>query len=240
MNCWRIQNLVAPFLDGVLPEAEQELFERHIDECPTCEEMVAELADLPQVTAMTLPPEAKSCVLDELSSAIHQRIAAAHPSISEHGEDLPAANDSLSNMLLRGELRVSLVGAATYAAAVLLLAAGIGLNHQRVQDLEGSIAERDSIISSLSQRVVLAEAAPLTSPPAPGPTDGGPPPRSALASGPSVTDSPGLAGSRQTQLPSGVVRASTKSPPARPWGRPGAAQTPTPVSLPSEPQRPQR
>ena len=240
MNCWRIQNLVAPYLDGALPEAEQELFEAHIDQCQDCEEMVAELGDLPQFTAMTLPSEAKSCVLDELSSVIHQRIAAACPSINEGGEDLPPANVGLLHMLLGGELRVSLAGAATYAAAVLLLAAGIGINHQRVQDLEGSIAERDSIINSLSQRVVLAEAGPLSSPAAPGARDRVKPPTSTLASGQAGVESSGLAGPRQTQPPAGVVRASTKSPPSRPWGRPGATQTPTPVSLPPEPQGPKR
>ena len=47
--------------------------------------------------------------------------------------------------------------AAAYVAAVLLLAAGIGLNHQRVLGLEASVAERDAIIDGMSARIAATE-----------------------------------------------------------------------------------
>ena len=47
MNCWRIQNLLAPYLDGVLPEAEHDAFIGHLEDCPECERLTADVAALP-------------------------------------------------------------------------------------------------------------------------------------------------------------------------------------------------
>ena len=159
MNCWRIQNLLAPYLDGVLPVAEHEAFQAHVESCSACDEIVTNVAALPDFEHIELNPSDRDHVLDALSETISARIAAAAPSITEDGRDLsPRVRDGgLLHFFRQGELRVSGAAAAAYAAAVLLLAAGIGLNHQRVVDLEASIAERDAIIDGMSARIAAAE-----------------------------------------------------------------------------------
>jgi len=159
MNCWRIQNLLAPYLDGVLSDPEHEAFEAHVGDCPECTQIVEDVSALPSFEALDIDPRDSERVLDSLSETIAARIAAAAPNISEDGRALPAAeeNHGLFHFLSRGEVRISGAAAAAYAAAVLLLAAGIGLNHQRVVDLESSIAERDAIIDGMSARIAAAE-----------------------------------------------------------------------------------
>ena len=159
MNCWRIQNLLAPYLDGVLPVAEHEAFQAHVESCPHCEKIVSDVASLPDFEPIELNPSDRDQVLDALSETIAARIAASAPTISEDGTDIPprVRDGGLLDFFRQGELRISGAAAAAYAAAVLLLAAGIGLNHQRVVDLEASIAERDAIIDGMSARIAAAE-----------------------------------------------------------------------------------
>jgi anti-sigma factor RsiW len=159
MNCWRIQNLLAPYLDGVLPGIEHEAFAKHLGDCPDCERIVADIAALPSFEALDISGEDSALVLDALGQTIAERIAAAAPSIREDGSNLPGAEagGSVLHFLRNGEVRVTGAAAAAYVAAVLLLAAGIGLNHQHVVDLESSIAERDAIIDGMSARIAAAE-----------------------------------------------------------------------------------
>ena len=91
MNCWRIQNLLAPYLDGVLPGIEHEAFATHLGDCPDCERIVADIAALPSFEALDISGEDSALVLDALSQTIAERIAAAAPSIREDGSDLPDA-----------------------------------------------------------------------------------------------------------------------------------------------------
>jgi len=159
MNCWRIQNLLAPYLDGVLPEVEAEAFASHLGDCPECEKIVADVAALPSFEALDISEADSTRVLDALSQTIADRIAAAAPTIDEDGRSLPldGSTNSLLYFLRQGEIKVSGAAAAAYVAAVLLLAAGIGLNHQRVVDLEASIFERDAIIDGMSARIASSE-----------------------------------------------------------------------------------
>lgn len=159
MNCWRIQNLLAPYLDGVLPEIERDAFGAHLGDCSDCNQLVADLATLPAFPTLEVKEADSGLVLDALSQTIADRIAAAAPTIDESGRSIRP--DSLQgdflSFLKQGEIKVSGTAAAAYVAAVLLLAAGIGLNHQRVLGLEASVAERDTIIDGMSARIAATE-----------------------------------------------------------------------------------
>lgn len=174
MNCWRIQTLLAPYLDGELPGMEQEAFEAHTGECSDCNQLVEDVAALPSLAPLGAAQEDTEKILDALSESISQRIAAAAPRIDSDGNDLPipdreAVAGGFLAFLSSGELRVSGAAAAAYVGVVLLLAAGIALNHQRVVDLESSIVERDSIIDGMSLRLAAAqpEDLPLLTPASP-------------------------------------------------------------------------
>ncbi len=159
MNCWRIQNLLAPYLDGVLPEVERDAFAAHLKDCADCDQLVTDLAALPAFPTLEVSASDSGLVLDALSQTIADRIAASAPTIDESGRTLrsPPLQSDLLSFLRQGEVKVSGAAAAAYVAAVLLLAAGIGLNHQRVLGLEASVAERDAIIDGMSARIAATE-----------------------------------------------------------------------------------
>jgi anti-sigma factor RsiW len=159
MNCWRIQNLLAPYLDGVLPEAEHDAFTNHLEDCPECERLTADVAALPSFEGLDVAGPDSEAILEALSQSIADRIAAAAPTIDEEGRALrhSQSGGTLLYFLRAGEVKVSGAAAAAYVAAVLLLAAGIGLNHQHVLGLEASIAERDAIIDGMSARIAASE-----------------------------------------------------------------------------------
>jgi len=159
MNCWRIQSLLAPYLDGVLPEIERDAFATHLEDCSDCDQLVTDLDALPAFPTLEVKETDSSVILDALSQTIADRIAAAAPTIDESGRALrpPPLQSDLLSFLRQGEIKVSGAAAAAYVAAVLLLAAGIGLNHQRVLGLEASVAERDAIIDGMSARIAATE-----------------------------------------------------------------------------------
>jgi anti-sigma factor RsiW len=157
VNCWRVENLVAPFLDGDLPEAETESIADHLRSCLACSCLVEELSALPDFPRIAIDPGTEEELMDALTSQIQDRIA------SPQAETQPrraagAAQEGIFWSLLRGDLRVPAALAGAYLALVVLLAGGIALNHQRVEALEDSLAERDRLIQTLSTRLAASEA----------------------------------------------------------------------------------
>lgn len=168
MNCWRIENLLAPFLDGELPNAESGAMADHLEHCPDCAEKVALVAAMPDLT----PPDLSDCasaLMDSFDDCLKQRIAlseslVAGTSVAEHsaeslawGVPAPAVTQSPRS------------SATTWLASACmgLLVALIGsswLTQQRIDGLEQSITERDQLIQRLEQRVVASRFDPRVVP----------------------------------------------------------------------------
>jgi len=159
MNCWRIENLIAPFLDGELPDAEAGAMADHLEQCSDCNDKVEFVAAMPDL----VPPDLEDVaapLLDGFADCLKDRIALseslfAGSSVAEHAAEsmawgVPAAPASPAPR------RGSQVNWMTVAAAAFLVAfAGWSLvTQQRIDELEQSLAERDQLIRKLEQQVV--------------------------------------------------------------------------------------
>jgi anti-sigma factor RsiW len=150
MNCWRVQNLVAPFLDGELPDPESEALAAHLEECPGCADHVEAIAGLPDLPDFRLPPELE----EELMTTFDDELAARIARSAEIEERPPNVVPLWSRLgsAVGSEVRMPAPMAGAYLAVVLLLTAGVAMNHQRVQQLEESVARREAIISALQEQ----------------------------------------------------------------------------------------
>lgn len=157
MNCWRVQNLIAPFLDGELPEAERSSIDEHLAECADCRDLVEAVDQLPPFARLEVEPDVEARLFDGFEEALKERIEA---SLSEDEEPLEyrrVANGGFVAAVTRGEVRVPSVLVAAYLGVVVLLGGGIALNYQRVADLEASVQERDTIISAMNSQLQAAQ-----------------------------------------------------------------------------------
>lgn len=158
MNCWRIQNLVAPFLEGELPDAETSAVADHLEECPACDALVQSVAGLPDLVPPDLT-EACAGVLDAFDEALAERIAlSAIPSLDvDAGEESAAWGVSQPAALPPRRAPAMRTWALTAAAGLLVLLAGWSMHtQQRIDDLEQSLAERDDLIRRLERQVIAA------------------------------------------------------------------------------------
>lgn len=153
MNCWRVQNLVAPFLDGELPDAECEAVGAHLDACPECMTLMESVEALPPLAPPRLPAELEAPLFERFDACLAERLAAGQP--GGESSDAPAAG---FGALVRREVRVSGAVAAAWLGVMVMLAGGVVLNHSKVQDLEDSVARREAIIQALQERVAVADA----------------------------------------------------------------------------------
>lgn len=68
LNCQQAVSLVAAYLDGALPRADQERLEAHLDECPHCTEHLKQIGATILVTgeirAEDLAPAAREDLMD--------------------------------------------------------------------------------------------------------------------------------------------------------------------------------
>lgn len=150
MNCWRVQNLVVPFLEGEIPEAESEAIAEHLEQCGECLGVLEAVESLPELQAMTLDPELSEPLFEQFDRDLQQRIAEAT------APELPAPRGL--SALARREIRVPASMAAAWIGVMFLLAGGVALNHQRVQELQASVERREAIIQALQERMAFAEA----------------------------------------------------------------------------------
>lgn len=157
MNCWRVQNLIAPFLDGELPEAERCSIDEHLVECPECRDLVQAVDQLPEFARLAVDQELEERLFDGFDAALRERIEASLSEDEEPGRYRRVANGGFVAALARGELRVPAVLVAAYLGVVVLLAGGIALNYQRVAGLEASVQERDAIISTMNVQLRAAQ-----------------------------------------------------------------------------------
>lgn len=154
MNCWRVGNLIAPFLDGELDEPECEAIADHLEECDACAETIEAVANLPEFERVEVDADVEAELFEAFDTCLAQRIA--HSLLSEEADEL--APTGTFGGLIRRELKVPVALVAAYTGVVLLLGGGILLNYQRVDDLQTAVSERDAIIDTMRVRLAVAEA----------------------------------------------------------------------------------
>ncbi len=150
MNCWRVQNLIAPFLDDELPTPESEAVAEHLEECPPCRDVIEGCAALPDFPRVELDADVESTLWSEFDRCLASRIA--------HSLTEPPPGEVAAGGLMHGDLRVPRTFAAAAAAMVVMLVGWNWMTYERLDRLEASIEERDALIVALQDRV--AEGAP--------------------------------------------------------------------------------
>ncbi len=157
MNCWRIQNLVAAFLDGVLGREEEEMITQHLESCSECKELVEGVATLPDLPYTTLDKDLEDAVFEGFEDSLARRIRdSVTDGVAIYGHEsgfdsaAPAPGGLLGN-------RRSPALALSYVAAIAILAGGVVWNYVQVEKLEESVAQRDQIIDALQRRLVTID-----------------------------------------------------------------------------------
>lgn len=145
MNCWRVQNLIAPFLEDELPSAESESLAEHLEECPPCRDVVEGVAALPDFPRIELDADVQASLWSEFDTCLKARIA--------NSLDAPDIPDVAPVGTLHGDLRVPRGLAAAAVAVVVMLAGWNWMTYERLDRLEASLDERDAIILALQERV---------------------------------------------------------------------------------------
>ncbi len=152
MNCWRVQNLLAPFLDAVLPAPEHEAVAGHLEACDSCAERAAAVAELPLLEPFRLLPETEAKLFSAFDEALAERIAVSSDGDPVRAVEGPAVNEG---PWYQRRIRVSVGVAAGYALLVIGLAGAVVTNRQRMDVLENGLAQRDAVIETLQQRSLL-------------------------------------------------------------------------------------
>jgi hypothetical protein len=164
MNCWRIQNLVAAFLDGVLCREEEQVISEHLEVCSECQTLVEGIAGLPDLPYSTLDEHLEEAVFEGFEEALSERIrhsvmdgvgAYGHEESLGSDENLSPDNRPALGILLGAKLSPAL--AVGYVAAMVLLAGGVAWNYLQVEKLEESVTQRDEIIDALQRRLVTLD-----------------------------------------------------------------------------------
>ncbi len=164
MNCWRIQNLVAAFLDGVLCREEEELITEHLEACSECKDLVEGIATLPDLPYTTLDKNLEDAVFEGFEESLAKRIRdSVTDGVSIYGHETeldaplnPESRRAPAPRLLLGNRRSPAL-ALSYVAAIAILAGGVVWNYLQVERLEESVAQRDEINDALQRRLVTID-----------------------------------------------------------------------------------
>ncbi len=155
MNCWRVGNLIAPFIDDELPDAESDAVATHLEQCDACAESVEAVASLPEFERVAVDPKVEKSLFAEFDRCLAERIRQSLVPAEDEAAEL--APTGTFGGLIRREVRVPVALVAAYAGVALMLGGGIILNYQRVADLQIAVGERDAIIDSMRVRLAAAE-----------------------------------------------------------------------------------
>ena len=164
MNCWRIQNLVAAFLDGVLCREEEDLITHHLEACSECKTLVEGIAALPDLPYSTLDEDLEEALFAGFEDSLAERIERSlTEGVGSYGRETEGAATGLmaayspqaAHAQASGHLSPAL--ATAYLAAIVLLTAGVAWNYLQVERLEQSVAQRDEIIDTLQQRLLTID-----------------------------------------------------------------------------------
>jgi len=164
VNCWRIQNLVAPFLDGVLSSDEEAAIAEHLDECSECKTLVESVATLPDLPYSEFGAALEGPLFKNFDASLADRIEDSVLSAMDDFGSRPQAGDDPQDPVGlaaffggRGGARLAPALVGTYLAVLGLLAGGIVWNYLQVEKLEASVEHRDEIINALQERLVTLD-----------------------------------------------------------------------------------
>ncbi len=164
MNCWRIQNLVAAFLDGALGREEELEISEHLEACSECKALVEGVASLPELPYKTLDEDLEEAIFDGFEETLAERIReSVIQGVGIYGHeaeaDVPKPSEGYrdKDRTTRVEQHISPPLVLAYVAALLLLAGGVAWNYLQVERLEESVAQRDKIIDTLQRRLVTID-----------------------------------------------------------------------------------
>ncbi len=168
MTCWRIENLLAPFLDGELPEAESGAMADHLEHCEACAEKVETVAAMPDLVPPVLS-EYSAPLMAHFDDRLKQRIASSEnlvtgTSVAEHGAESLAWGIPSPAVTKPSRSSTTLWMATACIGLLIALIGSSWLTQQRIDLLEQSITERDQLIQRLEQQVVASRFDPRVVP----------------------------------------------------------------------------
>jgi len=161
MNCWRIQNLVAPFLDGALNSDEEQRIGEHLEACSECNSLVEGVAALPDMPFTEFGGSLEATLFDDFEANLSDRIReSVLAGVDAYGLQPEASEERAPRAPLaarlgsQGGLRLSPSVVGAYLAVLGLLSGGVAWNYSQALELEASLEQRDEIIDALQQRLV--------------------------------------------------------------------------------------
>lgn len=167
MNCWRIENLIVPFLEGELPAPEESAIAGHLEICPPCAALVERVACLPDIHPPQLDPEITGELLEAFDTTLKSRIAASEAlmiSEMDHVAESSAWGAPMPQVAPPARSRATTWMAAAAMGLLLALSGWSWITQQRIEQLEQSVADRDELIRRLEQEVVATRLDPRAFP----------------------------------------------------------------------------
>ncbi len=167
MNCWRIENLIVPFLDGELPSAEEGAIADHLEACPQCNGLVERIACLPDIRPPEIDPDITDELLQVFDSTLRDRIAASEAILAtdlDNGAESRAWGAPMPSVAALPRSRATTWMTAAAMGLLLSLAGWSWVTQQRIEQLEQSLADRDDLIRRLEQEVVATRLDPRAFP----------------------------------------------------------------------------
>jgi anti-sigma factor RsiW len=149
MNCWRVQSLLAPFVEGELPDDDSVAVARHIEACGPCRDAVEAVASVPEITPPALPDEHRGRIGEALERCVLGRVRAAGSGTGWSMSAGPVARQSLWAL----QVRVPVAAAAAAAIAFLGLSALHLGTQRRLAVLEAEAARREATVQALQAQI---------------------------------------------------------------------------------------
>lgn len=155
MDCQEAQVLLVPWLEDELAPAEGELLSEHVDRCGGCAELAGALAEQGDALAAIKPPPDPRLSDDAFWSRMETTLDTEWRSVRAERDEAAARAGSLRGRLTAGlgrpDLRVSPVGVAAYAAALLLAFAWGWLNLSEAQTAQAEVRALEAELTDLER-----------------------------------------------------------------------------------------
>jgi anti-sigma factor RsiW len=135
MNCREIRDLLVPYLDGEVSNAEQTLIRAHVAQCVHCQRALADLSNLHGRLSLSLRAHASAAVPPARAWERLQAQLAAQPRWTRQRNWLQRLMDALS--LPAQALFGTLVRATAVSAFVVALVAGVAVTGAPEQMVHG-------------------------------------------------------------------------------------------------------
>jgi anti-sigma factor RsiW len=149
-NCYKIDPLVTPFIDGDLPEADRRTIEDHLRVCPPCHSRVVAEREVHELIRTRVPALKKTQAPDSLHAKCWE-IARLKPQASEDtiraGMTPPVTSRRLAPYALAASLVLVVGGAFVYQAtdkSARVLAAELTADHMKCIALNHALGTHDA------------------------------------------------------------------------------------------------